>query len=1131
HLMKINPLPCLLALVILPTRLVGAEPPDVSFEKLRLTDRYYCDGVDAADIDGDGHVDVVAGPFWYAGPDFRKSHAFYPPVPLPLEPSPSNSMFSFVHDFSGDGRPDILVLGRVHKHAAYWYENPGDKERLWEKHFAFERVRGESPALVNLRGDQSRQVICHWDGCWGWIEPIPNQPRKPWKFVAIGKNEDWPQFYHGEGVGDVNGDGRLDLIINDGWYEHPAATKPTTTKQPTNAQWQFHRGKFSTGKGGAQMFAYDVDGDGDQDVISALDGHGWGLAWFEHMAKSDGSIQFREHRIMGDRTEEGRFGVAFSQPHALELADIDGDGLQDIVCGKRMWAHGPQGDVEPNADPVLYWSQLTRPKKGDVRYVPHRIDARSGVGVQITVKDVNGDRRPDVLTASKLGTFVFLNRTAKPADEQSDRRPRVLSPGERPRDTRLGLLKGEHGDFLLRPAASINDATARAKHVRRVMLVTMGLWPLPERTPLNAVVHGRLDLGDYTIEKVYFESLPGFFVTGSLYRPKDKPGRRAAVLSPHGHFPGGRFQDEGLDAVKQKIAAGAERFEDGGRSFMQSRCVQLARMGCVVFHHDMIGYADNQQISVDVAHRFSRSRLKFNVPPEHGFYSASALLNLNNQLGLHTWNSIRALDFLTSLPDVDPARIAVTGGSGGGTQTFMLCAVDDRPLVSVPVVIVSADRQGGCTCENICGFRIDTHNLDFTSLHAPKPLLLISADDATRTMSMRGFPELRQHYRAFKAAEHVKHVSLTQFPHNYNHASRAAMYEFVNRHLKLGLTEPIVERPYRRLSQAERTVFDDAHPRPAADARFEQRLLQQINTASQKQIAALKPRDDASLKTYREVVGGGWDVLLRRLPHNHGVRFAKKLSVDRDGFKMSTGLLSYTSVETHTAELPLVALTPKKSVQRTVIWIHESGKAGLFNQDGTPRAPVTRMLAQGRTVVGIDLLQQGEFLADGKPSPRQRALPGEAGYGGWTYCYNLPRFARQVHDILAVIQWVRQQDASCKLDIIGLRAAGPLVAAAVVQSSHQISRAAIHTDGFRFADVTDIYDGRFLPGAAKYGDVPGLLSLADPTELWVSGERFEDESIMWHVGDKRKRMTVFSGTDFEGAAVDWLLSRTAPRYR
>ena len=202
--------------------------------------------------------------------------------------------------------------------------------------------------------------------------------------------------------------------------------------------------------------------------------------------------------------------------------------------------------------------------------------------------------------------------------------PRVLPPGDVPADTRLGPLKGERGDFSFVPAQSRQEWKQRAEYVRRVMRVTLGLWPMPTRLPLNPVIHGAIDQDGYTIEKVYFESIPGFYVTGNLYRPKGRTGRRPAVLSPHGHFPGGRFQDEGLDTVRKKIVKGAERFEDGGRSFMQSRCVQLARMGCVVFHYDMIGYGDSVQIPLDVAHRFSQLRATFKEPPAHGFYCASA---------------------------------------------------------------------------------------------------------------------------------------------------------------------------------------------------------------------------------------------------------------------------------------------------------------------------------------------------------------------------------------------------------------------------------------------------------------------------------------------------------------------------
>ncbi len=379
----------------------SADDSPVRFQRQVLTDEYYCDGVAAGDINSDGHLDIVAGPFWYEGPEFTTAHAFYEPVVLPREASPSNSMFSFVHDFSGDGKPDILVLGRVHKHPAKWYENPGEIGKDWKCHFAFERVRGESPTLVDIDGDGGVELISHWDGRWGWIEPNADDPYQAWSFHPIGDDEGWPQFYHGEGVGDVNGDGRLDLILNDGWYEQPDGDGDPHA-------WPFHRHRFSQGRGGAQMFVVDVDDDGDGDVLSAIDAHGWGVAWYQQQP-TDAGVRFLERPIIGDHSVEEVFGAAFTQPHALDVADVDGDGLQDLVTGKRMWAHGPDGDIEPGADPVLYWFQLTRPADGPPRYVPHQIDANSGVGVQVLAADVDGDSRTDVVTASKLGTFVFRN--------------------------------------------------------------------------------------------------------------------------------------------------------------------------------------------------------------------------------------------------------------------------------------------------------------------------------------------------------------------------------------------------------------------------------------------------------------------------------------------------------------------------------------------------------------------------------------------------------------------------------------------------------------------------------------------------------------------------------------------------
>ncbi len=746
-------------------------------------------------------------------------------------------------------------------------------------------------------------------------------------------------------------------------------------------------------------------------------------------------------------------------------------------------------------------------------------------------------RRPCLLsrgsgTAGWIIVFVIASLSLKPLESDTTAKPpRVLPPGDIPADTRLNPLRGESGDFSFVPAKSPEEWKQRVEHTQRILRVTLGLWPMPTKSPLNPVIHGRLDQGDYTVEKVYFESITGFYVTGNLYRPKDGTGRRPGVLSPHGHFPGGRFQDVGPDAVRQQIAQGAERFEEGGRSFMQSRCVQLARMGCVVFHYDMIGYGDSVQIPLNVVHRFSQLRVKFKEPPARGLYSASAELNLQNPMGLHTYNSIRALDFLASLPDVDPQRIAVTGGSGGGTQTFMLCAVDDRPLVSVPVVIVSTTRQGGCTCENISGLRIGTYNLEFTALHAPKPLLLISADDDTRTMPEQGFPELKQHYRVLGAAQNVSHVALLQFPHNYNYVSRAAMYHWLNRHLDLGFEEPILERPYKRLEREELSVWDVQYPRPEVDPDFEHKLLEWLTDDAERQITALAPRDGKSLERYRQVVGGAWDVLLRKLPNDPELGFELVESTDRGKYRETLGLLRYRSIENHQVELPMVLLAPNQALQRTVIWIDEQGKSGLYLDDGSLKAPIQRLLNSGVTVIGVDLLYQGEFLAEGQRSKRQRWLPGEEAFAGWTYCYNLPVFARRVHDILAVIAFVKRDDVKQhEIDVVGPNGTGPLVAAAVAQAQGAITRAAINTEGFRFADLKDIYDINFVPGAAKYDDLPGLLALSAPTRLWLAGEGKEAPPIVsaaFIAAGELENLTTFSGEsqDVAKAAVEWLLSR------
>jgi hypothetical protein len=345
-------------------------------------------------------------------------------------------------------------------------------------------------------------------------------------------------------------------------------------------------------------------------------------------------------------------------------------------------------------------------------------------------------------------------------------------------------------------------------------------------------------------------------------------------------------------------------------------------------------------------------------------------------------------------------------------------------------------------------------------------------------MAADGFPKLRQIYGLFGAEDNVQLTALPQFKHNFNSVSRMPMYSWFNQHFHLGLHEPIVEKDYPLLTKNEGTVWDAAHPRPPTGPEVERQILRTLTAATSQPLAGLSPDE------FRRIAGPAVDVLIgRNLGEVGQVEWAPLHVNPRDGYAETAGLLRNV---THREELPAIVLQPEHGNGSVVIWLEGSGKASLYGDgpDPRPRTEVQRLLAQGSTVIGVDLLWQGEFLAYGSAMERARIVDDNWGVPGYTFCYNSSLFAQRVHDILTAVTFARTlgpKDA--KLVVVGLNGAGPLVAAAVPQARGAITGAAIATAGFRFSQIRDVRDVNFLPGGAKYGDLPGLIALAGSTPV------------------------------------------------
>ena len=394
-----------LAIKDLNTRITPTEKVSPRFRAQHIQDYYYGWSMAAGDFNHDGVLDVTMANRFYLGPTFEKSNELYLAQPYNPAKEYAPAMVNYAADYTGDGWDDILV---VESRPPVLYVNPRGESRRWTRYAISPPVTSEAIAFKDIDGDGTPNPIFAGSNVVQWIAPDKANPTGTWKVYAVSTPGPPGASIHGVGAGDVSGDGKLDIIVPHGWYEQPAGG-------PTTLPWKFHQAAFGRiGNAGGEFEVFDVNGDKVNDIVTALAAHGFGLAWYEQKKGAPGAEStWVEHVIMGDYARQNPGGVTFSELHALTVADIDGDGIKDIVTGKRMWAHEESyTDPDPMGPAVLYWFRTIRDPKaaGGARFVPEMIHNRSGVGSMVLTADLNKDGAPDVMVGSNTGGWIFWNR-------------------------------------------------------------------------------------------------------------------------------------------------------------------------------------------------------------------------------------------------------------------------------------------------------------------------------------------------------------------------------------------------------------------------------------------------------------------------------------------------------------------------------------------------------------------------------------------------------------------------------------------------------------------------------------------------------------------------------------------------
>jgi Acetyl xylan esterase (AXE1) len=620
----------------------------------------------------------------------------------------------------------------------------------------------------------------------------------------------------------------------------------------------------------------------------------------------------------------------------------------------------------------------------------------------------------------------------------------------------------------------------RAARLKKQILVSAGLWPAPAKTHLQPTIFGKVDRGDHTVEKVYFESYPGFYVTGNLYRPKNVSGKIPSVLCPHGHWTYGRLENQQLNSGPARAAS-------------------FARQGYIAFSYDMVGYNDSAAIS----HRFAAGHRE-NAVDRESLWSV-------NLLGLQLWNSIRSIDFLLTLPEVDPERVACTGESGGGTQTFLLTAVDDRVKLSAPVNMVSFLMQGGSVCENAPNLRIDTNNVEIASLAAPRPMMMVSATgDWTKNMMASEYPAVGQIYKLFDAEDKLTAIQIDA-AHNYNQPSREAVYGWFS-HWFLGKAEttPVKERGNAVAPINDLLVFF-GRPRPENELN-ESQLTENLIETRKKQLDEAQPRDAASLERFREQFG-------EALKYSLMAEYPKwgEMAIEHLGVKNAPGVVS---------ERLIISRRESGDRVETVLWKPPKPKPKPVNAFVLVVEPasndlIMRLVKADYTVLSLKLFPGG------------RQIPEKVKF---FTTYNRTDEANRVQDILTAIAllkhtlmaYIGNEGQKTSLSVVAQGNAG-LLALLARGLAPAIDRMVIDAAQFDSSSDEAFIKSMPIPGVRRAGDFTTAVTVAPLTPLLIhnAGNKFKAEKIeaVYNALGKAENFKSQSAKLSDAELVTWLSSK------